>query len=255
MLTFGSLSNPNAEWDLHETPFQLENVILSTSSTFPKVQLADFGQSTFADRDFRSLKGTLQYMAPEQLVGWTRRQGYDGKLADMWSSGILLAFLLTGQHPFEPFSSPAPSASPLSPTNVEARPTRRQRPNDPGRDGLDSIRTTEHEPDDDVVAEPSTRLLDHSPSLSDFGQTARGELVENDVERQLCTNVVRGDVGLPRLAFGSGDFAVRTLLSSLLSPSPRSRVRARAALESRWIVSSKQELEALYDKVVGFEGR
>ncbi|GAA5994029.1 hypothetical protein JCM11641_000577, partial [Rhodosporidiobolus odoratus] len=90
---------------------KLENIILATSGPFPKVQLADFGQSRSATQSFRSLNGTLQYMAPEQLVAWTRKGGYSGKRADMWSLGIVLALLLTGSHPFEPWSS-----SPNSPS-------------------------------------------------------------------------------------------------------------------------------------------
>lgn len=37
--------------------YKLENVILCNSGSFPKVQLADFGQASIANRDFQSLKG------------------------------------------------------------------------------------------------------------------------------------------------------------------------------------------------------
>ena len=37
--------------------------------------LADFGQARFANDAFVSLKGTITYMAPEQLTFWTRRGG------------------------------------------------------------------------------------------------------------------------------------------------------------------------------------
>ncbi|BGP47556.1 hypothetical protein JCM10450v2_003419 [Rhodotorula kratochvilovae] len=131
LLTHGRLSAPESKFllyqlllalaYLHDTlgvahrDVKLENVVLAFNGAvgvglggrFPKAQLADFGQAKDAGGRFKSLQGTLQYMAPEQLVAWTRHEGYDGKKADMWALGILLAHLLTGSHPFEPFPSTA----------------------------------------------------------------------------------------------------------------------------------------------------
>ncbi|GAA6035882.1 hypothetical protein JCM8097_005755, partial [Rhodosporidiobolus ruineniae] len=97
---------------------KLENIILSHPSPFPHVLLADFGQSRSASQSFKSLNGTLQYMAPEQLLAWTRKGGYSGKKADVWGLGIVLALLLTGSHPFEPWSSSSSfaSSSPYEPS-------------------------------------------------------------------------------------------------------------------------------------------
>lgn len=80
--------------------------------------------------------------------------------------GILLSFLLTGGHPFEPNSSQSSSSS--------------------------SISSSSKSP---------------ASATSIFGPTASEELKENVVELNLCKNVVRGDVGLPRFKFGSHDFA------------------------------------------------
>ncbi|GAA6024015.1 hypothetical protein JCM11491_000531, partial [Sporobolomyces phaffii] len=98
----GRLDAPEAKWILYQVlqalvylheqlnvahrDIKLENVILCDAGPFPRVQLADFGQASIANRDFQSLKGTLSYMAPEQLTEWTRKAGYDGKAADVWST-------------------------------------------------------------------------------------------------------------------------------------------------------------------------
>lgn len=54
---------------------KLENIILSGAGPFPSALLADFGQARIADESFSSLKGTISYMAPEQLSVWSRREG------------------------------------------------------------------------------------------------------------------------------------------------------------------------------------
>ncbi|GAA5909030.1 FHA domain-containing serine/threonine-protein kinase [Sporobolomyces salmoneus] len=123
----GRLDAPEAKWIMYQVfqslvylhedlnvahrDIKLENVILCNSGPFPKVQLADFGQASIANRDFQSLKGTLSYMAPEILKGWSRREGYSGKVSDIWSTGVLLSFLLIGGHPFEPIPESDSQAS------------------------------------------------------------------------------------------------------------------------------------------------
>ncbi|GAA6007611.1 hypothetical protein JCM10207_006404 [Rhodosporidiobolus poonsookiae] len=212
---------------LHETAqiahrdIKLENVILSTSGPFPKVQLADFGQSralapsASASKDdkarFHSLNGTLQYMAPEQLMAWTRKGGYDGKKADCWSLGIVLALLLTGTHPFEPWSSSLSSS------------------------------TSSNSP------QPLSATL--------FGASAVKELEGNPQDKRVCRAVVEGEVALGTGRFGSEDYHARALLAHLLSHEPSTRASASQALKSRWIGKSRVELEKLYEKVVGKEGK
>ncbi|GAA5863037.1 hypothetical protein JCM1840_002449 [Sporobolomyces johnsonii] len=233
----GRLGAPQAKWILyqllqglhylHETvnvahrDIKLENIILCSSGSFPKIQLADFGQARYATRDFKSLKGTLQYMAPEQLTAWTRTSGYSGKLADMWSTGIVLAILLIGSHPFEPFRSSTTSTSSSAVSSSSS-------PLPGGGKG--------------------------ASGLSLFGPTGEGELSANPSDTRVCRAIARGELTLPVLKFGSEDFAVRALLSQLLSYDPGTRATTKEALESRWMLKSKQELEELYRKVVVAKG-
>lgn len=75
---------------------KLENTLLTSSSpqSLPDVRLCDFGyaKNEFVDSRPKSVSGTPDYIAPEVLVN----NSYDGKKADIWSSGVMLFVLLTG---------------------------------------------------------------------------------------------------------------------------------------------------------------
>ncbi|MFN7309625.1 MAG: protein kinase domain-containing protein, partial [bacterium] len=74
------------------------NVIIDNAG---HVKLMDFGVARIADsgeatRAFGSMVGTLKYMAPEQIRGYT----VDHR-ADLFAAGVVLYQLLTGRRPFD----------------------------------------------------------------------------------------------------------------------------------------------------------
>ncbi|OHS93300.1 CAMK family protein kinase [Tritrichomonas foetus] len=75
---------------------KLENALLDTKG---HIKLIDFGFSRFADpgQMFATPCGSPAYAAPEVIGG----SSYDGKAADMWSCGVLLFSLVTGELPWK----------------------------------------------------------------------------------------------------------------------------------------------------------
>ncbi|KAJ1507207.1 Checkpoint kinase 2 [Coelomomyces lativittatus] len=81
-----------------------ENVLLESFNAKSKIILGDFGLAKVTPKDFprmTSLCGTLNYAAPEVLqVNESKNPGYS-KIADSWSLGIMLYFLICARFPFE----------------------------------------------------------------------------------------------------------------------------------------------------------
>lgn len=74
---------------------KLENILIDRAGN---VKLCDFGMAIQL-KEGQTLKrrcGSLHYMAPEVLAG----KPYDGLAVDMWSLGVVLYVLLTGQFPY-----------------------------------------------------------------------------------------------------------------------------------------------------------
>lgn len=81
---------------------KLENTLLQNVEglPLPLLKICDFGYSKADCRSAAKSKvGTLTYMAPEVLVN--RNGKYDGKVADIWSCGVILYILLYGKYPFD----------------------------------------------------------------------------------------------------------------------------------------------------------
>ncbi|KXZ46593.1 hypothetical protein GPECTOR_42g804 [Gonium pectorale] len=92
---------------------KLENTLLQKVDglPLPLLKICDFGYSKADVRSAAKSKvGTLTYMAPEVLVN--RDGKYDGKVADIWSCGVMLYVMFYGRYPFEtPPGSTMPKAT------------------------------------------------------------------------------------------------------------------------------------------------
>ena len=77
---------------------KLENILLDNDGI--NLKICDFGHSTviITDWDYvqSAIVGSLYQIAPEQL----QDHCYRGKKADVWSVGVMLVRMLTGQYPF-----------------------------------------------------------------------------------------------------------------------------------------------------------
>lgn len=92
---------------------KLDNTLLDGSEP-PMLKLCDFGFAktwTEGANMFTHI-GTPVYMSPE-LINSSRagERGYDGALADVWASGVLLIVLLLGTFPFDHTEHPDPNTS------------------------------------------------------------------------------------------------------------------------------------------------
>lgn len=81
---------------------KLQNTLLAPQQTGlpPMVKICDFGYSKHEELDSiaKTCVGTPAYIAPEVL---SSRQAYDGKKADVWSTGIMLYAMLFCRYPFD----------------------------------------------------------------------------------------------------------------------------------------------------------
>eukprot|EP00736_Rhodelphis_marinus_P002988 Rmarinus@m.9650 len=76
---------------------RMDNLLLDNEGT---LKISDFGHAGIFQKgwDFfsTSMVGSLYHLSPEQILG----QAYHGEKVDVWSLGVLLYYMLTGQPPF-----------------------------------------------------------------------------------------------------------------------------------------------------------
>ncbi|KAA0148287.1 hypothetical protein FNF28_07469 [Cafeteria roenbergensis] len=81
-----------------------ENILLSRPRTDARVVVVDLGFAKMRSKGLRgrftSNLGSPMYKAPEIWDRDVRARGYDGAASDMWSAGVLLFLMLSGQFPF-----------------------------------------------------------------------------------------------------------------------------------------------------------
>ncbi len=100
-----ALSYMHAAGVIHRD-IKAQNVLLATEEqgdwTKNQVKLVDFGLSNFwkSSDAHTTFCGTPAYAAPEMIFG----EAYTGPEVDVWSAGILLFFMLTGDVPFASIS-------------------------------------------------------------------------------------------------------------------------------------------------------
>jgi serine/threonine protein kinase len=83
---------------------KLSNILLGLASTCLKyvAKLADFGSARLANEDTTQTGsvGTKLFMSPEELKA-KGKANLDLGACDVWSTAIVIVYLLTGHHPFQ----------------------------------------------------------------------------------------------------------------------------------------------------------
>lgn len=73
-----------------------ENILIEK---FPLIKIADFGLCGYIEEDYKmtTFCGSTSYCSPECLS----RIEYDGKMSDLWSLGVILLVMVTGDSPWD----------------------------------------------------------------------------------------------------------------------------------------------------------
>eukprot|EP00929_Paragymnodinium_shiwhaense_P075394 TRINITY_DN38543_c0_g1_i1.p1 TRINITY_DN38543_c0_g1~~TRINITY_DN38543_c0_g1_i1.p1 ORF type:complete len:453 (-),score=110.35 TRINITY_DN38543_c0_g1_i1:167-1525(-) len=88
------------ELDIAHCDISLENVLLTRQGDAQKVMLVDFGMSCFTPCwKVQGLRGKRSYQAPEMHL-CEPGEGYDGRLADVFSVGVSIYLLAVQEYPW-----------------------------------------------------------------------------------------------------------------------------------------------------------
>lgn len=81
--------------------FKSENILVQDiyDQNIPRLVITDFGEASLKTKTLESNIGTTEYMAPELITSTLKLIQYDEKV-DIWSFGMLLYELITGNIPF-----------------------------------------------------------------------------------------------------------------------------------------------------------
>ena len=83
-----------------------ENILIRSNMS---AAITDFGFATWSSKGLTEPCGSLPFAAPELLVG--KNIIYDGQASDMWSLGVVLFMMITGNHPWTFAAPKCPSYS------------------------------------------------------------------------------------------------------------------------------------------------
>ena len=101
---------------IYHRDLRMENLLLDGQYNSPNLKISDFAYSKNAvlDSQPKTNVGSPSYTPPELLLA-VRNEGsaYDGAAIDVWSSGVILFFMLTGQLPFQVCFGAPPCSEPV----------------------------------------------------------------------------------------------------------------------------------------------
>lgn len=91
---------------------KLDNTLLDDSQP-PVIKICDFGfaKDWTVSANMYTHIGTPVYMSPELIDSRHGLRGYDGKLVDVWASGVMLVAMLLGMFPFDHVDHPDPNTN------------------------------------------------------------------------------------------------------------------------------------------------
>lgn len=98
MIQLISVINHCHQMGIYHCDLKPENIMISNDGK--SVKIADFGLATFQVRNLNYNSGSSFYMSPERLLKFDPT-GFNSKLSDIWSLGVILLNLTCGRNPWK----------------------------------------------------------------------------------------------------------------------------------------------------------